>query len=348
MRRFPLVALACAIGLVLAPLPLWADGPLTFEQHVRPILKAHCFDCHGDQQKHEGNLDLRLVRLMWQGGDSGPAIAAGDSSESLIAQRIAAGEMPPEGKKLPAKDLATIRTWLDQGAKTARPEPQTLADVTDDDRSFWSFQPIANPPLPQIRHPHSEIRTPIDAFLLAELNKVGLAFSPTADKRTLIRRATFDLLGLPPTPDEVDAFLADSSPDAWERLIDRLLARPQYGERWGRHWLDVAGYADSDGYSEKDLERKYAYKYRDYVVRAFNADKPWDEFLREQLAGDELIGSPPYKNLSPENADSASPPPAFCGWRPTAAAASRRPSKTWPATRWSPTRSRSSRRRSWA
>ncbi|MDX1946267.1 MAG: PSD1 and planctomycete cytochrome C domain-containing protein [Pirellulaceae bacterium] len=302
MRFCPRLAIGCAIWLLAADW-LLAAQPLTFERDVRPILKAHCFDCHGDQEKHEGNLDLRLVRLIGQGGDSGPALVAGKATESLLVQRIAAGEMPPEGKHLPAKDLATLKAWIDQGAKTARPEPQALADITDDDRAFWSFQPIQSPPVPTIDNPRSEINNPLDPFLLAELAKVDLGFSPRADKRTLIRRVTFDLVGLPPTPDEVEAFLADESPDAWERLLDRLLARPQYGERWGRHWLDVAGYADSDGYSEKDLERKYAYKYRDYVIRAFNADKPWDVFLREQLAGDELIGSPPYKNLSPVDAE---------------------------------------------
>lgn len=292
------IAVSIALGSSLAA----ADEQLlTFEQHVRPILKAHCFQCHGDEEKHEGNLDLRLVRLMAQGGDSGPAFIAGKASESYLVERVAAGEMPPEGKKLPASDLATLRTWIDQGAMTARPEPATLTDFTDEERSFWSFQPIASPPLPIVKDV-TQLRSPIDAFLLARLETHKLNFSPEADRRTLIRRASYDLIGLPPSPEEVEAFLTDSSPDAFERLTDRLLAQPQYGERWGRHWLDVAGYADSNGYTEKDSERQYAYKYRDYVIRAFNADKPWDAFLREQLAGDELL-APPYANLSAEQAD---------------------------------------------
>jgi hypothetical protein len=155
--------------------------------------------------------------------------------------------------------------------------------------------------LPAVNDP-AQLRSPIDAFLLARLEQQGLAFSPPTDKPTLIRRATYDLTGLPPSPDEVDAFLANESPDAFERLTDRLLAGPQYGERWSRHWLDVAGYADSNGYTEKDSERKYAYKYRDYVIHALSADKPWDAFLREQLAGDEML-TPPYANLTPEQAD---------------------------------------------
>jgi len=284
-----------------------AEQPLTFEQHVRPILKAHCFQCHGEEDEKEGSLDLRLVRLMAKGGDSGPAVVAGKAAESLLIQRLTAREMPPEGKGKPlaAKQIQTIRAWIDQGAKTARPESGSLAAVTDDEKTFWSFQPLTTPPLPDLKNGTRIVPTtsaPIDHFLLAELQKHNLSFSPLADKRTLLRRAYFDLVGLPPSPDDVDQFLADDSPDAYERMLDRLLASPRYGERWGRHWLDVAGYADSEGYTEKDPERKYAYKYRDYVIRALNADKPWNEFVVEQLAGDELL-TPPYRNLSPEQAD---------------------------------------------
>jgi len=279
-----------------------AERQLTFEEHVRPIFKAHCFHCHGEEAETEGSLDLRLMRLAVKGGDTGPAIVPGNADESLLVQRIAAGEMPPEGKgKVPPEQLATLRKWIDQGAKTARPEPDSLTDVTEEEKSFWSFQSLANHELPGVTN-GSALQSPIDAFLLARLEQHQLGFSPTAEKATLIRRAYFDLVGLPPSPDEVAAFVADHSPDAWQRLIDRLLASPRYGERWGRHWLDVAGYADSDGYTEKDPERKYAYKYRDYVIRAINADKPWDAFLREQLAGDELL-TPPYTNLSSEQAD---------------------------------------------
>ncbi|MBW8883547.1 MAG: DUF1549 domain-containing protein, partial [Planctomycetia bacterium] len=284
-----------------------AAQPLTFEQHVRPILRAHCFQCHGEEDEHEGSLDLRLVRLISKGGDSGPAIVPGKAEVSLIVQRLTAGEMPPEGKGKPvsAKEVETIRNWIDQGAKTARQEPDSPVPVLDAEKSFWSFQPLMNSPLPILQDGTRSVPTsysPADVFLLAELQKHNLTFSAAADRRTLLRRASFDLHGLPPSPAELDRFLADVSPDAYEKLLDRLLASPRYGERWGRHWLDVAGYADSDGYTEKDPERKYAYKYRDYVIRSLNADKPWNDFLLEQLAGDELL-TPPYTNLSPEQAE---------------------------------------------
>src|SRR5436190_4453516 len=229
----------------LAP-PAKAGQPLTFEQHIRPILKAHCFQCHGDEDEKEANLDLRLVRLIAKGGDTGPAIVAGHAAKSLLVERLIANEMPPEGKSKPVspKDLATIQAWLDQGAKTARSEPELPAPVMDDEKAFWSFQSLSNPALPDVTAA-DRVRSPIDAFLLAELEKHKLAFSPAADQRTLIRRAYFDLIGLPPSPDEIAVFIADASPDSFERLLDRLLASPHYGERWGRHWLDVAGYADS-------------------------------------------------------------------------------------------------------
>jgi hypothetical protein len=240
---------------------------------------------------------------MQAGGESGPAIVPGDVEQSLLVARISAGEMPPpdKGKPLRPDEVALIRRWVAQGARTLRPEGEELPRVTEEERQFWAFQPPTRPPLPSVR-PSEALQSPVDAFLLAELQRHGLGFSPPADRATLLRRATFDLTGLPPTPEEVAAFLEDPAPDAWERLLDRLLASPHYGERWGRHWLDVAGYADSDGYTEKDPPRKYAYKYRDYVIRALNADLPWDQFIVAQLAGDELL-LPPYENLSAEQAD---------------------------------------------
>ncbi len=171
------------------------------------------------------------------------------------------------------------------GALAAEPAPFRLSDA---DRNFWSFRPPVRPVVPALRTSHAALRTPLDAFLLAALEKKGLTFSPEADRPTLLRRATFDLTGLPPTPQEIDAFLADTRPDAYDRLIDRLLASPRYGERWGRHWLDLAGYADSEGILDADYVRAAAWRYRDYVIRAFNADKPYNRFLKEQFAGDEL------------------------------------------------------------
>lgn len=299
-----LCAIACCAAFAAeAPAAREPAQPLTFEHDIRPLLKAHCFLCHGEEPKPKGELDLRLVRLMTKGGESGPAIVAGKPAESLLIEKLRAGEMPPGDKKLPPHDIDLIARWLEQGAKTAFDEPAdpTAAEFSPLERSHWAFQPIAQPPVPQVAHPDL-VATPVDAFLLAQLEQQQLAFSPEADRRTLIRRASFDLLGLPPTPVEVEAFVADTAPGAWPRLIDRLLESPHYGERWGRLWLDVAGYADSDGVSDTDPVRPYAFNYRDYVIRAFNADKPLDDFVREQLAGDELLKAP-YANLSTDEAE---------------------------------------------
>lgn len=295
---------AALLLLLLFPALAKAEEPLTYEKHVRPILKAHCFHCHGEGGELKGNLDLRLRRLIAKGGDSGEGLIPGKPGESILLQRIKDKQMPPNNKLVPEKEVAILEQWIAAGAATAAAEPEgdlTAIDITAEEKKFWSFQPIQPPALPAVKNA-AQVTTPIDAFLLAKLEEKGLAFSPEADKRILIRRAYFDLLGLPPSPQEVDAFLADNSPDAYERLLDRLLDSPQYGERWGRHWLDVAGYADSDGYDESDRVRPYAYKYRDYVIRAMNADKPFDQFIIEQLAGDELVPLP-HKNLSAEQID---------------------------------------------
>src|SRR5690606_2295633 len=211
-----------------------------------------------------------------------------------------AGEMPPHGAQVKPAEIETVARWIAAGAKTVRPEPDSIAPglgITAEERSWWAFQPISRPAdaaLPT----GPRVRTPIDA-LLAKAMPAGLEFSPDADKRTLMLRAYFDLLGLPPTPEEAEQFLADESADAYEKLIDRLLASPHYGERWARHWLDAAGYADSEGGAMQDAVRAWAFKYRDYVIRAVNADKPFDRFLHEQPAGDELAG-PIAGDLTPE------------------------------------------------
>jgi mono/diheme cytochrome c family protein len=291
---------------VLGPAVLATEAParLTYEHDVRPILKAHCFACHGDEEKPKGGLDLRLVRTMTKGGASGEAIVAGRHEESLLWERVDAEEMPPGEKKLSATQKETLAAWIDQGAATARPEPAQLAPgavVTEEERTFWSFRPIVRPDPPRVRD-QSLVHSPIDAFLLSRLEAQGLSFAPEAERRTLIRRVAFDLTGLPPDPADVEAFAADSEPDAYEGLVDRLLDSPRYGERWARHWLDVAGYADSDGYTPRDPARKYAWKYRDYLIRSLNADRPWDELVREQLAGDEMV-APPYEDLAPADLD---------------------------------------------
>jgi mono/diheme cytochrome c family protein len=309
MQRLTLLLSVTWFLLVLATASLpvrAADAPApTFESTVRPILKAHCFQCHGVEGEREGGLDLRLKRLMAKGGESGPAIMPGNSGKSLLQKRITSGEMPPEGNApLTPVQIAVIARWIDAGAKTAGLEPENVGSgllITAADRSYWAFQPIRRPKAPTIKNA-VRVRTPIDSFVLSRLEEHGGTFSPDAARLTLLRRAYFDLLGLPPTPDEVDRFLADDRPDAWERLIDHLSSSPHYGERWGRHWLDVAGYADSEGYTNDDTERQWAWKYRDYVIRSFNADKPFDEFIQEQLAGDEMV-LPPYENLKPEEVD---------------------------------------------
>lgn len=305
-RRIHVERLVARHALTLAVFVLCSRvvaDDLVFERDVRPILKANCFHCHGEDDKVEAKLDLRLVRLMTKGGESGPALVSGKHSESLLWQRISTNEMPPGDKKLTDRDRKIIAAWIDAGAKTARPEPEMLAsdELTDDERAFWSFQPIQHPVVPRVQKSEL-VRNALDAFVLAKIEDRQLSFSEETDRVTLLRRASFDLLGLPPSPAEVDEFLADTAPEAYERLIDRLLDSPHYGERWARHWLDVAGYADSDGYGEKDVERKYAFKYRDYVIRAFNSDRPWNDLIVEQLAGDELL-TPPYRDLTPEQAE---------------------------------------------
>jgi len=264
-----------------------------FNPDVRPILKAYCTECHGEADKPKGGLDLRLRRFVVQGGASGPAVVEGKPDESLLLSRVKSGEMPPGKKKLTAAEFDTLTRWIASGAKVEAAELETLATgfaITDDDRRWWAFQPVRRSAVPDLPGPKD--RNPVDAFLQAKLLAKKLNPNAEADRRTLIRRLSFDLIGLPPSPEEAEAFVADKSPDAFEKLVERLLASPRYGERWGRHWLDVAGYADSEGGSPQDPVRTNAWRYRDYVVRAFNADKPFDRFIREQLAGDELVRTP--------------------------------------------------------
>ena len=280
------------------------NQPTTFEQHVRPILKVFCLDCHGGGEKLEGKLDLRLKRFIATGGESGAALLAGKPGDSLIIKRLKSGEMPPTEKKVPAEQIAIIEQWIASGATTSREEPETLAPglgITAEERAYWFYQPIRRPVTPAVKQP-TRTRSAIDAFVLAKLDEKGLDINDEAARFTLLKRATFDLIGLPPTPEEAEQFLTDAAPDAYERLLDRLLASPHYGERWGRHWLDVAGYADSEGDGSVDTIRPYIYKFRDYVIRSLNADKPLDQFLIEQLAGDELV-TPPYTNLTPEQTE---------------------------------------------
>jgi hypothetical protein len=266
-----------------------------FEKKVRPVLVARCYECHGSGAKVRGGLRVDSREALLRGGDRGPALLPGRPEESLLVRAIRHdGEvkMPPKTRLSP-RELADLTAWVQRGAPwpndvVATPPASAENDVvfTPEQRAFWAFQPPHRPALPAVRTA-GWVKTPIDAFILAGLEERKLHPSPPADKRTLIRRATFDLTGLPPTPEEIEAFLTDASPTAFARVVERLLASPAYGERWGRHWLDVARYADSNGMDE-NLVQANAYRYRDYVVSSFNHDKPYDRFVREQLAGDLL------------------------------------------------------------
>src|SRR6266550_8919973 len=209
--------------LLFASSPVFPAVPPMFEKDIRPILKAHCFECHGEGEKLKGGLDLRLRRFMLKGGDDGPVIVPGKPDRSLLFKLVHSGEMPKRDKKLTREQVALIKQWIATGAKTARPEPAELGKgggITEEERAFWSFQPVRPPKIPGTK-PKDRARTPIDAFLVVSLAKQKLSFSPDAEKITLLRRACFDLTGLPPTPAEVDAFLADAASNAYEKLIDR-------------------------------------------------------------------------------------------------------------------------------
>jgi hypothetical protein len=261
-----------------------------FEKDVLPVLTARCLKCHGGD-KPKAKLDLRTRAGMLQGGESGPALVPGSSAKSLVFEMIRKGEMPPKSDRLPAEEVALLRAWIDGGAPAARTDAtEEGKQVTEEDRKFWAFQKPTRPPVPRVGQ-QDRVRTPIDTFVLAKLEAKNLTLAPEAERATLFRRLSFDLIGLPPSPEELESFLADNRPDAYERQVDRLLASPHYGERWGRHWLDAAGYSDSIG-GDNDpgqvFPREGMWRYRDYVVRAINEDKPYDRFLLEQLAGDEM------------------------------------------------------------
>jgi hypothetical protein len=266
----PLAAAACLVPR--------AAGAVDFDAEVRPILEDHCIDCHGDEKQKSGlRLDTALGLL--RGGESGEALlVGGKSAESYLFKRVstavAKDAMPPKGKRLSAEQMAVLQRWIDEGAAIpGADEARKELKVTTD---HWSFQPVKRPE-----------GGGIDALVRAKLLENRLAPSPEADRTTLIRRLFAVAHGMPPTPEEVTAFLSDPRPDAWERLVDGVLASPRFGERWARHWMDVARYADSNGF-ETNRERKTAYHYRDWLVASFNADLPYDRFIQEQLAGDQL------------------------------------------------------------
>ena len=292
LATLPALALLAAMGAAQMRAAEPADVAPLFERDVFPILKTRCGVCHfGAQPK--GGLDLSRRATIVSGGQSGPAIRIAAAESSLLFEVLSNNRMPLRGPRLTAREKGLIRTWINEGAKS---ESQDVVDVAEADATYqsaeyayWSFQPPQRPARPAIQRAERAVGS-IDGFLLEQLAQQQLSYAPVAQPDTLIRRLYMDLIGLPPTPGEVTDFLEDRAPEAYERLVDRLLASPRFGERWARHWLDVAGYSDSAGVLSSDEDRQLIWRYRDYVIRAMNRDLPYDQFVRQQLAGDEISG----------------------------------------------------------
>jgi hypothetical protein len=284
------VRLLLLIALLVRPIS--AEEPVEFfESHVRPVLSKNCYACHTNSKL--GGLQLDSREHLLKGGNSGPAIVPGQPDSSLLVQAVRRTherlKMPPQGK-LSDDEITSLAAWVKMGAvwptNPAGPKSPAYA-ITPEQRAFWAFQPVRKPAVPNVRDSRWA-KSDIDRFILAKLESQGLKPARPADRRSLIRRATFDLTGLPPTPDEVDAFIADRSPDAFAKVVDRLLASPHYGERQARYWLDLARYADGNLGASKDTPYRNAYRYRDWVIHAFNQDMPYDLFVKAQLAADLL------------------------------------------------------------
>ncbi|HLJ55038.1 MAG TPA: DUF1549 domain-containing protein, partial [Chthonomonadaceae bacterium] len=304
IRQFNLIVMVGLFHiLLLLPSPQASadsasEGVELFEKQVRPLLVEHCLSCHSAASRPvQGGLRLDSRAMALRGGGRGPALIAGSPEKSLLiaALRGAAGApaMPPKGR-LPADKIALVEQWIRVGAPwpggaSAPPATRPPFNLKERAAHHWAWQPIRAPSIPAVKN-RAWVRNPIDAFILARLEARGLTPAPPADRRTLLRRVTFDLTGLPPTQDEIDAFLQDSAPNAYEKVVDRLLASPAYGERWARHWLDLVRYAETYGH-EADYDKPGAYQYHDYVIRALNADVPYDRFVEEHVAGD-LIPDP--------------------------------------------------------
>jgi hypothetical protein len=297
--RKRLIVAAALAGFAAANRPVNGE-PVSadfFESQIRPVLAANCFECHGPK-KQESDLRLDSREGMLTGNSDGPVILPGDPEKSRLVKAIRRQgdiKMPPE-KTLPAPAVEALATWIKAGAPWPEQSPTaTVSNVAETivaaAKGHWAFQPVREPPLPSVQDT-AWVKSPVDAFVLARLEAAHIPPAPAADRRTLIRRATFDLIGLPPAPAEVDDFLRDDSPDAFAHVVDRLLASPRYGERWGRYWLDIARYADTKGYVfMEDRKYAYAYVYRDWVIQALNDDLPYDKFLIEQIAADRLPAS---------------------------------------------------------
>jgi hypothetical protein len=294
-------------ALLLAPLALLAagDDELFFESKVRPVLIKRCYDCHSTEKKTKGGLALD-TRAGWQhGGDNGPAIIPGDLTKSLIIKAVRYLDedfaMPPKSR-LPADEVAILEEWVKRGAPDPRTDDATKAAKPkrtinlEEGRQFWAFQPVTHPSDPAVKDT-AWAKDPLDRFLLAKIEAKGLKPAGDADRHTWIRRVSLDLTGLPASAEEVVAFAHDKSDDAYAKVVDRLLASPAYGERWARHWLDLTGYADMIGTSN-EVFAEHAWRYRDYLIQAFNQDKPFDHFIKEQLAGDLMPASSPEQRAS--------------------------------------------------
>ncbi len=290
-RTFLFLALSLSL-LRAAQAQNQAENVAFFEQNIRPLLVKNCLGCHSEQAKvTQGGLALD-TRAGWQKGSAkGAVIVPGDVEKSRLLRAVGhesgIAAMPPTGK-LSEREISLLAEWIKRGAPDPR-DGKPLPPKTNS--NHWAWQPLKKITPPTVKNPQA-FANPIDRFILAKLESKRLTFSKPTDKRTLLRRVTFDLIGLPPTPKETADFLADKSPNAYEKVVDRLLASPHYGEKWGRHWLDVVHYGDTHGY-DKDKRRDTAYPYRDYVIRAFNQDKPYSQFVREQLAGDVLFPNDP-------------------------------------------------------
>jgi len=300
-RPRSLLLVLCAVGVLavgtLAQPPaepkFTAEQLAHFEKEVKPLLAEHCLKCHGGGEKIRGGLRLTSREEILAGGDTGPAVDLKNHDASLFLKALSHKDdlrMPPKGK-LGDKEIATLVKWVDAGlpypgGKAVVKEPKHKGGVvTPESKNYWAYRPITRPAVPVVKTPG--VSNPVDAFVLAKLEAKGLTLNAPADPVALIRRVTYDLTGLPPTPPEVAAFVADPSDKAYEALVERLLQSPHYGEKWGRHWLDLVRYAETNGY-ERDGPKPFVWRYRDYVIRSFNDDKPYDRFVREQIAGDEM------------------------------------------------------------
>jgi mono/diheme cytochrome c family protein len=287
-----------AVNFSAAPQPQASQSKVSFTKDILPIFEQNCLKCHGDVMQ-SSRLNLATREGVMHGGAKGAAIVPGSADDSRLYRLVTGSEKPamPMGSKLTPDQISAIKAWIDQGAAwdaadvVAKSQPATASAFADLEnvtlpagaRDYWAFKLPVQAPLPTVR----EFQNPVDRFLEKTRQDKGVKPAPKADRLTLLRRAHMDLIGLPPTSTEIDAFIADTAPGAWERVIDRLLASPHYGERWGRHWMDVARYADSSGY-QNDTDRPNFWRYRDYIIKSFNEDKPYNTFIKEQIAGDEI------------------------------------------------------------